>query len=71
MSFRERLSYVLVLAAVASATVMLVLSVAEGFGIAVGVVDRLLEHPGYWVVTLVLAWVVAPYLSKRLPIKRW
>lgn len=72
MPLGERLWYVLVLVAVASAFLGLVLSAAEGFGItSVGHVERMLSHPAYWVFTLVLGWVLAPSLSKRLPVKRW
>ena len=72
MSFRERLWYVLVLMAVSSAIVMLVLSVAEALAMtSAHVVDRLLGHPAYWIVVFVLAWALAPILSKHLPVKRW
>jgi hypothetical protein len=70
MSFRNRFVYVVVLTAVVSATVVLVLSIGEGFGGASGV-DRLLENPAYWVIVLGLAWMLAPFLSKKLPLKRW
>lgn len=71
MSFRDRILYVLVLLAVCSAIVVLVLSIAEALAITSVSVDRLIKHPAYWVVAAVIGWFVAPFLSKRLPAKRW
>jgi len=72
MAIRDRLWYVLVLVTVVSAAVVLALSVAEGFSLtAAGVVDRVLEHPIYWIVAFTLAWVFAPVLCKRMPLRRW
>ena len=68
MSLGARTSYALRLLVVFTAAVMLALSIAEGVGVRLGFdVGTLVTHPAYLLPCFVLAWLVAPVISRRVP----
>ncbi len=68
MSIAARLKYALVAMLLGAMALLLVLSIAQGLGVAIGDgAFAMVFHPIFYLPTLAVAFVFAPALAERLP----